>query len=171
MSRELYLLRHGKSDRTVDVVDFDRPLKKRGKRNAGQVGIWLQQNNVIPDVILSSPAKRAIGTAKRVRAATGLQGIIIQQDMRLYASSVDCLKMVLSKCSQQFSRVLLVGHNPELEDLLMYLVGAKNVPSINKVLPTAALARLAMPDDWTQLPLECAQLVSIIHARSLPAAL
>lgn len=168
MSRELFLLRHGKSNRTIDVTDFDRPLKKRGKRNAEQIGLWLQQQQLLPDVILSSPAKRAIGTAKRVRSATGVQHLVIQQDMRLYATSIDCLKMVLAKCSPQFKRVLLVGHNPELEELLIDLVGARLLPSINKILPTAALVRLIMPDDWAQLQANCAELVNIIYPRSLP---
>ncbi|MFZ2724729.1 MAG: histidine phosphatase family protein [Methylococcaceae bacterium] len=168
MTRELYLLRHAKSDRSLEIEDFDRPLKKRGKRNAEQIGVYLQQHHLLPDLILSSPAKRAISTAKRVRTASNNKNIIIQQDMRLYASSVDCLKMVLSKCPSHCQRILLVGHNPELEDLLIDLVGAKNVPTINKLLPTAALARLTMPSDWTQLQAQCAELVNIVYARSLP---
>lgn len=168
MTRELYLLRHAKSDRSLEVEDFDRPLKKRGKRNAEQIGVYLQHHHLLPDLILSSPAKRAISTAKRVRTASGHKDIVIQQDMRLYASSVECLKMVLSKCSSHYQRILLVGHNPELEELLIDLVGARQVPTINKLLPTAALARLTMPSDWTQLQPQCAELVNIIYARSLP---
>jgi phosphohistidine phosphatase len=170
MTKELYLLRHGKSDRSVDVDDFDRPLKKRGKQNSKQIGAYLQEQQLIPDLILSSPAKRAISTAKRVRAASGNEELIIQQDMRLYASSVECLKMVLSKCSPEVQRVLLVGHNPELEELLLDLVGAKNLPTINKILPTATLVRLKLPADWTQLQSNCAQLQGITYARSLPNA-
>lgn len=66
MSRELWLLRHAKAKRGEGLEDFDRALKKRGKKAAQQVGEWLQQQQLIPDLIISSPAKRAIDTATRV---------------------------------------------------------------------------------------------------------
>jgi len=65
-------------------------------------------------------------------------------------------------------RVLLVGHNPELEDLLIHLAGADNLPDTDKLLPTAALARLIMPDNWTHLEAGCAKLLSITNPKSLP---
>ncbi|MDD5580350.1 MAG: histidine phosphatase family protein [Methylobacter sp.] len=169
MSRELWLLRHGKSDREVAVDDFDRPLKKKGKRATERVGDWMKQQNLIPDLVISSPAERAIATAKTVCKALGLTGQSIQEDKRIYAQGLERLKTVLAECPMQPMRVLIVGHNPELEELLVYLAGESNVPDVDKLLPTAALARLAMPDDWTSLDAGSAQLLAIIYAKSLPA--
>jgi len=78
------------------------------------------------------------------------------------------LKTVLAECPLEARRVLLVGHNPELEDLLIHLVGAANLPDTDKLLPTAALARLIMPDDWSHLDAGSAKLLSITSAKSLP---
>jgi phosphohistidine phosphatase len=168
MSRELWLLRHGKSDRNIAMEDFDRPLKKRGKRDAERIGTWLQQQRLIPDWIVSSPAKRALATAKIVHKAIAVEGEIITQDKRLYQEGFGRLKTVLAECPTAARQILLVGHNPELEDLLVHLAGADNLPDTDKLLPTAALARLIMPDDWAHLEAGCARLLSITCAKSLP---
>jgi phosphohistidine phosphatase len=169
MSRELWLLRHAKADRDICVNDFDRPLKKRGKQAAQRVGVWMKQQNLIPDLVISSPAQRAMATAKMVCKAVGLTGQSIQQDKRVYAQGFERLKTVLAECTMQSARVLIVGHNPELEELLVNLAGENNVPDVDKLLPTAALARLTMPDDWANLDAGSAQLLAIIYAKSLPA--
>ena len=168
MSRELWLLRHGKSDRNLAMEDFDRPLKKRGKRAAQRIGAWLQQQRLIPDWIVSSPANRAISTAKIVHKAIAVEGLVISQDKRLYQEGFERLKTVLAECPLEARRVLLVGHNPELEDLLIHLAGADNLPDTDKLLPTAALARLIMPDDWAHLEAGCARLLSITCTKFLP---
>ncbi len=170
MSRELWLLRHGKSDRNLAIDDFDRPLKKRGKCDAERMGTWLQQQQLMPDRIISSPAKRAVATAKLVHKVIAVEGLGIMQDKRLYQEGFERLKTVLAECPSEARRVLLVGHNPELEDLLISLVGTANLPDADKLLPTAALARLIMPDDWSHLAAGCARLLSITCAKSLPEA-
>lgn len=167
MSNELWLLRHGKSDRNSIIDDFDRPLKKRGKRAAQRVGEWMKLQGLIPDIVISSPALRALATAKIVCAAIGIREQDIQQDRHLYAQGFERLLTVLAASPAKAEKILLVGHNPELEDLLIYLVGTANVPDIEKLLPTAALARLIMPDNWSALDRGCSRLLSIIHAKSL----
>jgi phosphohistidine phosphatase len=167
MSKELWLLRHGKSDRNSLIDDFDRPLKKRGKRSARRVGNWMKLQGLIPDIVISSPALRALATAKIVCAAIGVQEQNIQQDRRLYAEGFQRLLTVLAANSANADIILLVGHNPELEDLLIYLVGAANVPDSNKLLPTAALARLIIPNDLAALDHGCAELLPITYAKSL----
>ncbi|MGZ8947760.1 MAG: SixA phosphatase family protein, partial [Methylococcaceae bacterium] len=77
MSRELWLFRHGKSDRNLAMDDFDRPLKKRGKRGVQRIGEWLNQQRLIADWIVSSPAKRAVTTAKIVQKAIAVEGVRI----------------------------------------------------------------------------------------------
>jgi phosphohistidine phosphatase len=168
MSRELWLLRHGKSDRDLAVDDFDRPLKKRGKLAVQRIAAWLLKEKLIPDCLLSSPAIRAFSTAKVVHKAFALKSLVIMQDKRIYQEGFERLKTVLAECSLDKKRVLLVGHNPELEDLLIHLVGGSNLPDSDKLLPTAAFVRLLMPDDWTHLDAGCASLISITYAKSLP---
>ncbi len=169
MSRELWLLRHGKSDRdNLSIEDFDRPLKKRGKLAAQHLGEGMRQQHLIPDWIVSSPAKRALTTAKIVHKAIAVDGLLIVQDKRLYQEGFERLKAVLAECPLTAERVLLVGHNPELEDLLGYLVGTNHLPDIDKLLPTAALARLLLPDDWSHLIAGSAELLCITYAKSLP---
>ena len=169
MSRELWLLRHAKAKRDDSIEDFDRGLKKRGKLAAFKLGEWLQEQSLMPDWVLSSPAKRTLSTAIRVLDSMEASNLTINQDQRLYAEGFERLKAVLSECPVEAQRVLLVGHNPELEDLLTYLVGAENLPELEKLLPTTAFARLAMPDDWTQLTEKSAQLISITDVKSLNA--
>jgi phosphohistidine phosphatase len=168
MTRELWLLRHGKSDRDIAMDDFDRPLKKRGKRAAQNIGEGLHQQHLIPDWIVSSPAKRAIATANIVHKAIAVEELVVVQDKRLYQEGVERLKMVLAECPSDAGQVLLVGHNPELEDLLIHLVGAAHLPDTDKLLPTAALVRLIMPDDWSHLDARSAKLLSITYAKFLP---
>jgi phosphohistidine phosphatase len=168
MRKELWLLRHGKSDRDLAVDDFDRPLKKRGKRAAQQIGEGLHQQHLIPDWIVSSPAKRAFSTAKIVHKALAVESLDLNLDKRLYQEGFERLKTVLAECPITARRVLLVGHNPELEDLLIHLVGAAKLPDTDKLLPTATLVRLTMPDDWSHLEAGSAELLSITLAKHLP---
>lgn len=165
--KELWLLRHAKSDRNVNVSDIERPLKKRGKRDAKNIGVWLRNQHLIPDAILSSPAVRAIETVKVIYEQLQVDGLVIQEDSRLYATGIEELKMVLSSCPETTKHVLLVGHNPELENLLIHLVGAQALPDTEKLLPTSALVRLSIECEWSQLRQDCAKLLSITYAKSL----
>lgn len=169
MTRELLLLRHGKSDWGSGVDDYHRPLKDRGKRAAQRIGVWIAQQKIIPDRIVTSPAERALVTAQKTCKAMGNGDEGIVQDERIYAAGLDELLGVLADCPQDAGRVMLVGHNPGLEELLVWLAGeAVPQPDDGKLLPTATLARLEMPADWCALVAGCARLVSITRPGSLP---
>jgi phosphohistidine phosphatase len=169
MTRELLLFRHGKSDWGTDVDDYHRPLMDRGKRGAQRIGVWLAQQGMIPDLIVASPAERALVTAQKACKAMGNGDEGIQQDRRIYMAGVDELLEVLGDCPQDAGRVMLVGHNPGLEELLVWLAGeAVAVPEDGKLLPTATLARLQMPADWRALVAGCARLESITRPGTLP---
>lgn len=168
MTHELLLLRHAKSDWSVDMDDFSRPLNKRGRRAAKRVGRWLHEQHLIPDTILSSPATRALTTAQRVCRQLDIDESAIICDPRIYEADALTLLAVL-KTSCQKRRVLLVGHNPGLEDLLLKLIPHSVPLSANgKYLPTAALAQLAFKGDWTELAEGAATLVTLIRPDSLP---
>jgi phosphohistidine phosphatase len=169
MTRELLLFRHGKSDWSAGVDDYRRPLKDRGKRGAQRIGVWLAQQKIQPELVVTSPAERALVTAQKACKAMGDGDQGIHKDKRIYAAGLDELIEVLGDCSQDAGRVMLVGHNPGLEELLVWLVSdAVVVPDDGKLLPTATLARLQMPADWRELKAGCARLDSITRPGTLP---
>ena len=167
MTHELLLLRHAKSDWSVDMDDFSRPLKKRGRRAAKEVGRWLREQHWIPDIIISSPATRALATAQRVCRQLDMDESTIVYDPHIYEADATTLLAILKTCCHQ-RRVLLVGHNPGLEDLLLKLTPPTIPLSANgKCLPTAALALLTFEGDWTELAEGSATLVTLIRPDSL----
>jgi len=169
MVRELLLLRHGKSDWDTDDDDFNRPLKNRGKRGAQRIGVWLASNDMMPDYVVSSPAKRALVTAEKCCKAMEQGADNIVQEDKIYHADVDDLFDVLRQLPTQASRVLLVGHNPGLEELLLSLSEGPVEPADNgKLLPTAALAILEIDKQWSDLKPGDAYLRRIIYPSTLP---
>jgi phosphohistidine phosphatase len=169
MTRELLLLRHGKSDWSTGLDDFHRPLQDRGKRGAQRQGVWLARQGLQPDHAVTSPAERALVTAQKTLKAMGGHDGDLRRDRRIYAAGLRDLLAVLADCPADARRVLLVGHNPGMEDLLDYLVGSQlPEPDDGKLMPTAALARLRMPDDWRKLQAGCVTLLSLVRPGELP---
>lgn len=169
MPRELLLLRHGKSDWNVDTDDFNRPLKDKGKRGAQRIGVWLQQQDLVPDLVLSSPAERALVTAQKCCKTMGMGAHQIHKNKRIYLAKPERLLEVLADCPADSRRVLLVGHNPGLELLLSYLSDTPiDIPEDGKLMPTATLARLEIPGAWNTLNEGQAKLVQLIRPSSLP---
>jgi len=168
MKKELLILRHGKSDWNSEGDDFHRPLKNRGKRGAQRLGVWLQQQQLIPDFILSSPAERAITTAEKVCKAMGLSATQIFQDERLYLANIETLKKIIQALPSQAQRVLIVGHNPALEQLVTDLSNQTiEQPEDGKLLPTATLAHFSLNSEWNDLVNHSAELHSITRASAL----
>jgi len=169
MSRELLILRHGKSDWNFDVDDYHRPLQERGKRGAQQMGFWLLQQNLLPDRVVSSPAERAIATAEKAVKAMGLSASCITREEPIYAASLSSLMDVVRSVPAETKRLMLVGHNPGVEQLLNYLVEEDiRLPEDGKLLPTATLARLVLDCEWGNVGAGCARLDSITRPGSLP---
>ena len=169
MPRHLLLLRHAKSDWDAGATsDFERRLSKRGRKDTRRMGRWMRREDLLPDCIAASPARRARETALRVCKELAIPGRSIHFDPRLYEADVPALLAVLAECPQTCSNVMLVGHNPGLADLLAWLWG-KNIalPEDGKLMPTATLARLRMPRDWTRLERGCGRMVVLTRPRSL----
>ena len=169
MSRELLILRHGKSDwSTSAATDFDRPLAKRGRKAVKRVARWMREQDCLPDAVISSPAVRARQTTHRLCRYAGLADIPVVWEPTIYAADLEALLHVLAQASEQAARVLLVGHNPGLEDLLRYLSnGSAALVRNANPLPTAALAQLRMPADWRRLGPRVAQLARLVRPREL----
>jgi len=116
--KTLFLVRHAKSSRDdPSLPDRDRPLDERGKQDAPKMGKRLAKRDVKPDLLLSSPALRALTTAQLVAEEISYKRKDIVVDDRLYASSDDELLAVIRALDRKLNRVMLFGHNPEFTDL------------------------------------------------------
>lgn len=147
--KTLLILRHAKSSwKDMSLADHDRPLKKRGKRDAPRMGTLLREEGLVPDLIISSTAKRALETAVLVADASGYEGDI---DVRreFYPGYPDAYIDALRETADEYRIMMVVGHNPGLEELLELLTEA------GEFLPTAALAQVALPlQNWCELNYE-----------------
>lgn len=166
---ELLILRHGKSswsDPSLD--DYDRPLKKRGKDNARSMGQYIKTMDLVPELIISSTARRAAATAKRAARNCGYEEAAIIWERKLYHAGVETWLRHLSKVPNQINRVMIVGHNPGLEDLTHHLCGGKVPhPSDGKLIPTATLAVLDIEEPWLGIGQDRATLRFITRPRQL----
>jgi len=153
MSRELLILRHAKSSwDDPELDDFDRPLNGRGERDADRMGRYLVDADLVPELVISSPARRAGQTAKRACCQMGLPPNRIDFRQNLYHAGTGDLCRVVSQCPGKVARLMLVGHNPGLEDFVAWLADRPTaLPADGKLLPTAALARLTLTAPWRDL--------------------
>ena len=161
--KTLLLMRHGKSSWSQpDLPDHDRPLTKRGRSAAKQMGKWLQDHDLVPDHVLTSTACRAFETAALTADAAKYRNEL-EPISELYHAEPDELIAVLSRVPDQFNRVLIVGHNPGLEEWLAELIGR------TETFPTAALAHLELKiNSWADLTLDTqAQLLALWRPRDL----
>jgi len=127
----------------------------------------MRDHDLLPDHVVSSPAKRAAQTVQLALSGMGLDADAVVFADGVYDAAVSDLLDVLANCPAESRRVLLVGHNPACEDLVEHLAGCVEVPPGGKLFPTAALAHLVMPDDWSRLPRGCAELATVMRPRAL----
>ena len=161
--KTLLLMRHAKSSwKDKDLPDQERPLNKRGKKDAPIMGHWLKEQKDVPQRILSSSAQRARQTAESVVEASGYKGEVDYLD-RLYMAEVDEYLNTLKELPDNLDRIMIIGHNPGLETLLQILSG--KIES----LPTAVVANLSLPiDHWADLSAETpGELVEIWRPREV----
>lgn len=138
MTRTLIVMRHGKSDWSVDADDRDRPLNDRGRAQAAEAGRWLARHGGRLDLALVSPAERA-SAAWDLAAAELSDPPPLRSEQRAY--TFDGLElMALVRSLEDERRVVLVGHNPACEELLELLTGER------PVMKTSALAVVELPD-------------------------
>jgi phosphohistidine phosphatase len=169
LGRELLILRHGKSDWPAGIDDFDRPLKKRGKLASARIGRWLRDNDLLPDRVLTSTAKRAIDTTRRVCEAMGIVPDEIEENPDLYHAEPETLVAILRRQPESAKRVLIVGHNPGLEELLEALADTPVSPYDDTGrMPAGALAVLRLPGAWPETAPGTASVVTLIRPRELP---
>ncbi|MCX4986029.1 histidine phosphatase family protein [Streptomyces sp. NBC_00572] len=160
--RRLLVLRHAKSAWPEGVADRDRPLGPRGLRDAPAAGRFLAENGGLPDLVLCSPARRARHTWE-LAAAELDSPVPTRHDARLYGADGPELLDVLHGVPDEVATLLLVGHNPGLEDLILLLAaeadGAAGTAGTDKDVldrvrtkfPTSAIAVLTWYGTWTDL--------------------
>lgn len=147
--KTLLLMRHAKSSwKHPELVDHDRPLNKRGKKDAPVMGKLIQERNLVPQRIISSTAVRSRQTAESVAEASGFQGEIVYLS-KLYMAEADAYLETLRNLPDEYERVMVIGHNPGLETLLQVLSG--RIES----LTTAVIANIRLPiEHWADLNVE-----------------
>ena len=160
--KTLLLLRHAKSSwKDTGLDDFDRPLNGRGQKAAPQMGKFLRKQKVQPELVLSSPAERARQTTALVMEAARLAAPL-RYDERIYEASARQLLEVVSQIEEDAQVVLLVGHNPGLEQLLELLTGAR------EAMPTAALAQISLDvDKWSKVREQSGRLERLVKPKEL----
>jgi phosphohistidine phosphatase len=146
--KTLLILRHAKSSwKHLELSDHDRPLNKRGKRDAPIIGELIRKKGLVPDVIFSSTAVRAKDTASAVASASGYAGKIIFLFALYSASPNEYIKFIEDlKDDDNYSSILVVGHNPSIEELVQMLTGEF------QEMPTCALAMITLQiETWSSL--------------------
>lgn len=144
--KTLTLVRHAKSSwKDTSLADRDRPLNKRGKRDAPEMGRRIADAGIRPSLIVSSPAVRAWTTARIIANEIGYPSEFLQRDSALYLASVNGILDVVVSQDAGFNNMMLIGHNPGFTDFANYLV-----PDLTGNMPTAGVVSVELDtDDWS----------------------
>jgi phosphohistidine phosphatase len=148
--KTLYLIRHAKSSwDDLDQSDYDRPLNERGKRDAPRMGKRLKEKEIHPDLILSSPAKRAWSTGNRIAEILNYPKKNIKTIKELYHADEEALLEIVRKISDKYNDVILIAHNPGLTDFISTLCEEEtNIDNI----PTCGVAAFQFKEDsWRNI--------------------
>jgi phosphohistidine phosphatase len=167
--RRVYLLRHAKSSwKDRSLADRERPLAGRGRRAAEAVAGHLEAEGIQPDLVLCSPARRARETLERVEAAFG-DPVETRLDEALYGASEAELLACLRALAQEIDSVMVIGHNPGLEELALALASqGAQLARMREKYPTAALATIDLPaEDWRTIERGSGKLVAYVRPRDL----
>lgn len=160
--KTLLIMRHAKSSwDNPDWSDFERPLNQRGFKAAPFMGDVIYQNELKPDLIISSPAKRATQTAVLVKETAQIEKPIKFED-KIYEASATTLLYLTSKFPDKNETILIIGHNPGMEEFIRILTG--NYCS----MPTAALAKVLINiDNWKEIAPNRGFLETVFRPRDL----
>ncbi len=167
----LMLLRHAKSDWSdPGLADFDRPLNKRGRRAAPLIGRYLRKQDLLPDLVLCSGARRARQTWELVSAK--LRSEVPVRFLRsLYLAPPSRLLATLQRQPEEVERLMMVGHNPGMENLAAHLAGGGDVAlraRMQEKFPTATLAVFSFAaETWGGVASGGGELLRFVVARDL----
>ena len=166
--KRLYLLRHAKSSwDDSSLPDHDRPLAGRGRRASKAIARHLREEDIKPDLVLCSSARRARETLDRLEKALSASTVQVEDD--LYAASASQLLDRVRRVPDGVESVMLIGHNPGLQELALDLARASaTADELAAKYPTAALATLEFSaSSWRELDNGAADLVALVCPRDL----
>lgn len=151
----LYVVRHAKSSWQNPLMDdFDRPLNERGERDAPRMGKRLKEKEITPDLLLSSPAKRALTTCQKIADVLNCSHTKIKTEARLYHASEETILEIIKSCNDKHDVVMYFGHNPGLTDFVNRLTSVL----IDNV-PTCGVVACSLPiKSWKDLKWEQAKI-------------
>jgi phosphohistidine phosphatase len=162
--KQLLLVRHAKSGwENPELKDFDRPLNERGKQNAPEMGKRLSEKKWSVDLIISSPAKRALKTARLLAKEINYATDDIDLNHAIYEASIDDLIEVLHQQSDTAKSIVMVGHNPGISYFLGFLAGEFMMD-----FPTCGMAYLELNiTSWKQLKMACAKVIELDYPKRI----
>lgn len=146
--KTLYIIRHAKSNwDNPSLMDKERPLKKRGKKDALVMGEWLKQQKEKPQLFVSSPAKRAFSTAKRIASIINNSKLEIKQNEQLYFNGTGKILDVIRSTKDEVQVLAIFGHNPDVTLLANQFEGD---PILN--VPTCGILKIEFDvDKWKKI--------------------
>ncbi|MEQ9442063.1 MAG: histidine phosphatase family protein [Cyclobacteriaceae bacterium] len=151
MTKTIYLVRHAKSSwKDAALPDYDRPLNRRGKRDAPEMGRRLAQQGVYPDQIVGSPAKRAKKTALAIAEVVGYAAREIQWEKGLYHAEPETLLGYVHEIPNRCQSLMLVGHNPGLTDFYNALCEEE----IENIVTAGVVCLTLAVDEWEEIDLD-----------------
>lgn len=168
--RRLMLLRHAKSDWPGSIDDHERPLSKRGREASRWIGRYMADEGLLPDLAIVSTARRAQETWQLARPAF-VEQISVRDEPRLYEATANAILKVVKETGAGTGRLLLVGHNPGLQDLAFRLIGAarpSELALLRRKYPTAGLIVLDFNiENWSEVAKGAGRLERFVAPRSL----
>ena len=168
MYHKLFLLRHAKSDWSSRCHDQLRPLNDRGRRDANTVGNWFREQDIYPDKLISSPAERCIQTCHYL--LNGMQSKNIKPDIdeRLYLANSDTIEQIVVEQPESRKAILLIAHNPGLDDfLLANITTPLSLTDKGKLMTTATLAVISFSSAWSQFKETDLNLDALVRTKDL----
>ena len=161
--KQLFVIRHAKSDwGDFSLKDFDRPLNPRGHKNAPEMAERFVAKGLKPNIIVSSPALRALTTAKYFAASWKMDTEQLYTNSSIYEADTKALLRVINGFNDDFNSIALFGHNPGLTNLLNYLTDGQIAN-----MPTCSTAVIEFPfDEWKLISSNTGNLVLFDYPKS-----
>jgi phosphohistidine phosphatase len=169
--KQLFLLRHGKSSwENRDLADHDRPLALRGRRASKAMAEHLRRERITPALVLCSSSRRTRETLEPIAAGVS-DDVEVLVERNLYAASAEDLLDRLHAVADDVESVLLIGHNPAIQQFALRLAGTgAEINVVRQKFPTAALATLGFNSGWGELAPGSAELIAFVTPKELDSS-
>lgn len=163
--KHLILMRHAKALKdSEDGSDFGRDLDERGKKDVVAMAFALTKTNILPELIVSSPAKRTKKTSKIMAKELQLQEDKIEYDSNMYEAEIEDLLHVIHEFNETNSNILLIGHNPSITSLVGYLT-----PTFAEHVPTSGIVVVAFQENnWRLIQARTGTIIAYLNPKGLP---